>query len=107
MVINTSYLVSAFLMPLAGSLIDKKGYLIYVIYISGILNLIGHILNLLLPDCGPDDGNCFQAIIPYILFGLNYTLNVIVAYGAIPYVIDDASKLGTAYGVFTCIANLG
>ena len=107
MVINISYLVSAFLMPLAGGIIDRKGYLIYVIYISGTLNIIGHIINLLLPNCGAQDGACVQALIPYILYGVNYTMNVIVAYGAIPYVIDDASKLGTAYGVFTCIANVG
>lgn len=94
-------------MPIAGNLIDRKGYQIQVLYISGTLNLIGHLINIFMPDCAADDGDCLQAIVPFILYGINYTLNVVVAYGAIPYVIDDANKLGTAYGVFTCLSNLG
>lgn len=107
MVINISYLVSAILMPIAGHLIDKHGYLVYFLFACAFINLFGHSLNLVLPDCGPDDGDCTEAIVPYIFFGINYTVNTIVAYGAIPYVVDDPSKLGTAYGVFTCLSNLG
>ena len=107
MVINISYLVSAILMPPAGYLIDKHGYLVYIIIACAFTNLAGHFLNLVLPDCKPEDGACAQAIIPYIFYGVNYTLNTIVSYGAIPYVVDDATKLGTAYGVFTCLSNLG
>jgi MFS-type transporter involved in bile tolerance (Atg22 family) len=56
MVINLSYLVPAILMPIAGHIIDKKGRIIQFLYFSGMMELIGHLTNILLPDCGPDDG---------------------------------------------------
>ena len=55
MVINISYLVSAVFMPVAGYIIDKKGRLIQMLYFGGIINLAGHILNLLLSDCSEKD----------------------------------------------------
>ena len=30
-----------------------------------------------------------------------------MTYGSIPFVVDDPNSLGTAYGIFTCILNMG
>ena len=106
MVINLSYLVPAFLMPIAGYIIDKKGRIIQFLYFGGMIELIGHVTNVLLPDCGPDDGQCLQATIPFICYGISYTLNSLISYSIMQYVIDDEGKLESAYGVFSCASNL-
>ena len=103
MIINSSYLVSALLMPPFGLWIDKHGRLIHLLLLSTLAGLGGHILNLLLPDC---DG-CWMAVIPYVLYGINNTVQEVVVYGSVPFLVDNEKSLGTAYGILTCLQNMG
>ena len=51
MTIEYQFLVSAFLMPLIGMYIDKKGRFFLIMITGAILNLLTHLFLILLPDC--------------------------------------------------------
>ena len=103
MIINSSYLVSAVLMPPLGIWIDNHGRLIHLLLLSIAVGLAGHLLNLLLPDCRD---TCWLAVVPYLLYGINNTIQVVVVYGSVPYLVDNSNSYGTAYGILTCLQNV-
>ena len=104
MTIEVQFLVSAFLLPTIGLFIDKKGRFIHVMMVGGFVNLGTHLMMLLLPDC--EDG-CIIGVLPYMIYGISFSVYVVAMWGAIPYLINEKKSLGTAYGILACLQNLG
>ena len=65
---------------------------------------LGHFINLFLPDC---TDACPIASLPYIAYGLNFTIYAVISWGSVPYLINDQKNIATAYGIMTCIQNIG
>ena len=104
MTIETQFLVSAFLLPALGMVLDKRGRFLQMSIAGGFINLLTHMLMLLLPDC--TDG-CSIAILPYLIYGVSYSIYLVAIWGALPFIIQEKKNLGTAYGILTCLQNLG
>lgn len=105
MVITLPYLVAAILMPILGKIADNYGQRMTMIYISGVINVSLHILQLMFPDCLPED-KCWYPVIPYIGYGINMTIYMVVMWGSLSYIVED-ERMGAAYGVLVCIQNIG
>ena len=102
-VIELQFLVAAFLLPLFGWLIDKRGKIIHVLIFGGVVNLGTHLLTLFLPDCTEDDSSCMMPLVPFMLYGLNWTIYVVAMAGSLPYMVNEKKSLGTAYGILACL----
>ena len=102
-VIELQFLVAAFLLPLFGWLIDKRGKIILVLIFGGVVNLGTHLLTLFLPDCTEDDRHCMMPMVPFMIYGLNFTIYIVAMWGSIPYMVNDKKSLGTAYGILACL----
>jgi hypothetical protein len=86
MIINAQYLIAAAVNPILGAVIDRNGHIFRYILLGGFIMLIGHVMNLLLPDC---DDACWLGSIPYVFYGLAYSVQVVIIYGSVPYLIKD------------------
>lgn len=71
-----------------------------ILIVGSILNLCAHLMNIFLPDC---EDSCYIAIVPYIIYGINFTIFIVAMQGSMPYLVNDKKSLGTAYGILVCL----
>lgn len=101
-IITLPYLISGALMAPLGILADKKGQRMTMIYVAGVLNLAGHLIYLVHPECE----RCSTSVLPFILYGFVFTFYAVVMWGCIPFLVKPAN-IGTAYGILTSMQNFG
>ena len=68
--------------------------------LGAFVNLGTHIMMLLLPNC---EDACFIGMLPYMIYGISFSVYVVAMWGAVPYLINDKKNLGTAYGIIACL----
>ncbi|EDV21302.1 uncharacterized protein TRIADDRAFT_30594 [Trichoplax adhaerens] len=91
------YLLSAFMSPIFGILVDKVGRNLYWVILGVVATLGSHMLM------------AFTFLNPYIAMvtmGLAYSLLACALWPMVAYVIPE-HQLGTAYGIMQAIQNLG
>jgi len=49
---------------------------------------------------------CWYSVIPMFFLGISYTSYAVVLWGSIPYLVEGR-VLGTAFGIFSSMYNLG
>ena len=99
MTIEYQFLVSAFLLPMLGAFIDKHGRFFLVMMSGAVINLLTHIFLIMLPDCE----DCNIAMVPYMIYGISFSVYIVAMWGAVPFVITEKKSLGTAYGILACL----
>ena len=72
--------------------------------IGALINLFAHILIMFLPDCAV---SCNIAILPYMIYGISFSVYIVAMWGALPFLINEKKSLATGYGILACIQNLG
>jgi hypothetical protein len=82
-----------------GFLVDKIGFRISLMMVSGLVFLSAHILLGVIPMC---DEVCYTSIAPFALLGVSYSIYVSSLWPSIPYVVPSRT-IGTAYGLTTAI----
>ena len=89
-------------MPITGYICDKYGKRMTISITGGFCLLFGHLIYYNHTKCD----QCFTAEIPFIFYGMSYSIFVIAIWGSIGF-IAKPSQIGTAYGMLTCFNNLG
>ena len=100
--ITVPMFVIAFSMPLLGALIDKIGKRLQFIQMGGLFNVLGHFIYLVHPKCTM----CFTSYIPFVLYGLSYSVFIVAEWSSLSYVIHP-TQLSTAYGILGSFCNIG
>lgn len=99
------FLISAFVSPFLGLLIDKIGKRAMMIMLSSFFVIVACVLTAILvtPDyIGPN----WSFLAPLIILGLAYSVYAGALWSSIPYVVKP-NTLGTAFGLCTAIQNIG
>ena len=65
------------------------------------MQVTGHLLNMLLPEC---EETCMYGILPSIFIGIGFAIIYPTMLGIIPVVVEE-KVLGTAFGIATCSYN--
>ena len=89
------YVLSAFLSPLFGYMIDKIGKRSKFIIVAAFLFLVTHLLFAFLPE---SDDQAYFSIIPLVCLGVCFSLYSSVIMPSIPLVVDS-KIIGTALGL--------
>ena len=92
--------------PLIGLVVDKLGYRIYFIILSGFIFVSAHLTFAFIPLCDEETGPCRTAIVGMVLLGITYSIYVSSIWPSIFYVVP-ARTVGTAYGLTTAVQNAG
>lgn len=101
-IITFQYLVCAITLPILGQISDIYGQRTTIMITGGVLTLGSHIFQLLLPDCI----ECWYSVIPIFNYGLSLAVYFVVMWGSVSFLVEP-KYIGTAYGVLSCIQNLG
>jgi MFS family permease len=72
--------------PVLGTLVDKNGRIFRVLLLGGIVMILGHLINILLPDCKEA---CWIAAVPFFFYGIQYSIRIVVIYGSVPYFLKN------------------
>ena len=89
------FFLSAFLVPVFGSLIDKYGQRAYLALVASLLGLFSFIMFYFCPP-----------VLALALLGVTYSMFASVVWPAISLVVKKSSA-GFAYGVTTSVQNIG
>ncbi|EAR94487.1 MFS transporter (macronuclear) [Tetrahymena thermophila SB210] len=103
------YFMSAALTPLIGLLVDRIGKRGYLLICASLIMVVAHFTMLVVPqsDTASDTSyTSYYFIIPFILFGIFYSLYAAVLWPCIPLVCEP-KIVGTAFGITNCIQNGG
>ena len=100
------YIISAFMSPILGIIIDKLGRRALFISISSIMILLACLFTMMIPGSPSPDQTQWLCLIPLSLLGIGYSVYAAALWGCIPYTVP-AKLVGTAYGLCTAIQNIG
>ncbi|KAL4501214.1 hypothetical protein ABPG73_013952 [Tetrahymena malaccensis] len=103
------YFMSAGLTPFVGLLVDRIGKRGYILIGASCIMVIAHFTMLVVPqsDTASTTGyTSYYFIIPFILFGIFYSLYAAVLWPCVPLVCES-KIVGTAFGITNCIQNGG
>ena len=95
------YFFSALISALLGYLIDKFGKRRIFILITTLIYIAVHVLFAFLPNCNSE---CYETVIPLILFGLAFSLYCSSMVASVPLVVDN-KIIGTAFGLLVIFQN--
>lgn len=96
------YLMSAFLTPILGIVVDKVGHRVIFMLMSSIILVAAYSISMFLPECD----KCYYEMVPLALSGVGYSIYATTIWGSIPYTVPP-SAVGTAFGMCTAIQNIG
>lgn len=97
-IVSIPYFVAAFAAPLFGFLIDRTGFILLWLAFACFLNVINMLVMLWLTYIPPS--------IPMFFVGISYSMVASSLWPAIALIVKP-KELGTAYGLFFSIQNIG
>ena len=96
------YVISAFMSPILGLLIDKVGKRALFIMLSSIMILAACVITTLIPVASEETDIQYLMIIPLCLLGIGYSVYAAALWSCIPYTVPK-KLVGTAYGLCTAV----
>ena len=102
LIVSIAYLVSCFLTPVLGRIVDKRGGRSALIVAGGVVYLLMNFMILATGECD----RCAISLVPYVFFGFSLAVYLAILWSLVCFLVEP-KQVGIGYGLLISFQNIG